>query len=325
MSYVSRIGALLSGIAVCIVPAYISFFFPDPSRVLGDYYKFTALEGLVRALPVFVVSLVWFWATLRWLARPARAGVWWCLAGLIVGFIYFQFVGALQNYEWCSVFVRVSRSWYECKLRFLSNRPFDFDLAAGLLVFLSGLAAAAATVLRSDRIHAHDGSTKKELLPLHSALGTWALSAIVVASLSASYTTWSDFRDYARDLDSEREQDIRSLNMNIGATVHALQHYILPAAHKPEEFWGRVHKTAIGLPSGYGPGLLSYLRGLRGLEPESRRPPIDRAITGTVKLSDLAAVRAASGDGDVSDSDRELVNGILRTYFDDPRWKKGWN
>jgi hypothetical protein len=321
MSYLSRIGAVLSGVVLCIVSPFALFF--DASRLLGPDYKFTAIEGALHVLPLFVVSSVWCWTILRWIARPPRVGVWWCLAGLIVGSIYLHLISSLQNYEWCSVSVRLYRSWYECRLTLLPARFSDLEGAGLLLTLLSGLAAAAATVLKSDRVAAHNESGKKELLPLHSALGTWALSALVVASLSASYTTWSDFRDYASDLDSRRESSIRSFEIHIGATIYQLQR-VLPAAHKREEFWGWIRMRTTGFPpSRYGEGLLANLRGLRELEPTS--PGIDWAIAGTVKLSELAAERSATGSVDVADSDRELVNGILRTHFGDPRWKKGWN
>jgi hypothetical protein len=69
MSYVSRIGAVLSGIALCIVSVHLL-------NTEGSF-EFVAIDGLVRALPCFILSLAWFWVTLRWLARPARVAIWW--------------------------------------------------------------------------------------------------------------------------------------------------------------------------------------------------------------------------------------------------------
>jgi hypothetical protein len=222
----------------------------------------------------------------------------------------------------------VQTLWHECSV-FFPNSLSNLDRLSQFFALISGLGAAAATVLRSDRIAAHDESGKTEFLPLNSALGVWALSMIVVASLSANYTVWSDSRSSARAFALEREEGVRNLDSGIGGRIHDLQYYHLPRTHKREEFWNQVRGAAIGFPSGYGGGLLIDLQKLERFQGFGSAPQgsaIDRAITGAVKLSDLAAVRAASGgDGDVSDSDRELVNGILRTYFDDPRWKKGWN
>ena len=156
MSYANRIVALMAGIALLPVCGYVSDFV-DEMQWSTNYYKFfvSQLSGLRFGLPCFVLSLAWSWITLRWLARPPRVAVWWCLGGLIGGFICLDFYSAVRWHYFCTDFVRQNPSaHWECSA--LTSVYKDLIWTGPIfLSILSGLAAAAAIILKSKRITAH--------------------------------------------------------------------------------------------------------------------------------------------------------------------------
>jgi hypothetical protein len=92
MNYMNRTVALVSGIllyaAIECVPA---------------------VKYVAATTPTwFLLSLAWFWMVLRWVARPARVAVWWCLGGLVVGFICSESLATVQSYYQCAEFIEVS-------------------------------------------------------------------------------------------------------------------------------------------------------------------------------------------------------------------------
>jgi hypothetical protein len=50
----------------------------------------TLLDAATLALPSFMLSLAWFWVTLRWITRPPRIAVWWCAGGIAIAWLYWQ-------------------------------------------------------------------------------------------------------------------------------------------------------------------------------------------------------------------------------------------
>jgi hypothetical protein len=175
-------------------------------------------------------------------------------------------------------------------------------------------------------------STKKDgklLTFLNSALGIWLLSTIVVGLLSWSYTVWRDSRASA----SQTAETIRRLDAEIASRIHFLQSY-LPSVQKREDFWTALwmieqprdaHLTLTVFPEYNSRGLTSLLWELRTLTPELQKPPINAAIAGAQRLSRervsrLASLQGNESNGDVLDSERKLVLGVLHTYFSEHRW-----
>jgi hypothetical protein len=180
MRYANRIVALVSGIMLSVVCMYVSSSLlvtsrPDSDyRFLGDgFFAHVVIEGLMPALPLLVLSLVLSWITLRWLARPPRVAVWWCLGGLIAGFICWELGLAVRDHYSCVYWISdYARRYYSSHPGVYMSPPPEsapqcsvlntiywrfHDLIWSNLEFLavpSGLAAAAAIVLKSERITA---------------------------------------------------------------------------------------------------------------------------------------------------------------------------
>ena len=121
MRYLNRIVALLSG-ALLIIVAVRATEFTDTAWATQ-----AALNDEITAGEIALFSLAWAWVTFRWIARPPGA-IPWMLAGLIVGIASWELIWPYHIYQWVS--------------------------SSSLLAFISGIAAAAAIMLRSKRITA---------------------------------------------------------------------------------------------------------------------------------------------------------------------------
>jgi hypothetical protein len=162
MSYVSRIVAVVSGIVLYTASVYLLSAIPiqtNYSDLVGNgFLADTVINAARRTLPFFILSLALSWITLRWLARPPRIAVWWCIGGLIVGFPCWEVFSSIQSYNWCldwNLQYRSEPSYYyslpECSILAPVLRRFFWD-AQNFFSILSGLAAAGWLVLRSERI-----------------------------------------------------------------------------------------------------------------------------------------------------------------------------
>jgi hypothetical protein len=99
MTYVRRVAALASGFVIYMVVVYLVGFLAAIA-IPKAYFEFfgrqhatlalTLLDAATLALPSFMLSLAWFWVTLRWIARPPRVAVWWCLGGIAIAWLYWQ-------------------------------------------------------------------------------------------------------------------------------------------------------------------------------------------------------------------------------------------
>lgn len=330
MSYSHRIVALVSGILLCAVSIYIGegliefpwdYYYP---KYHTHYYQFIQP---INAIALAVVSFAWSWITLRWLTRPPRVTVWWCLSGLLIGFIGLELIGAIllhnQCLEWRSEYLQSdyflrnhSKPWFqpepECPSALASFVGLlvhgSTSATSSFLAIISGLAAAAAIALRSER------TSEGGKLPvfLKSAPSFWILSAIAVGSLSWNYIVW---RDSLRST-VEAGQIIRNLDSQIARQLGFLQSLARITPHSREAVASEILQVTLPDPHRSLPALLFELR---GLVPESQRQSIDAAIYGTGWLC-LFADRLAPRGGDISDSERNQVAGILQKYFNDIRW-----
>jgi hypothetical protein len=90
MRNVHRIAALASGLMLVPVSLYVVLFvIPNGISLLidGDYrFSYGALYGIPYVLCMFVFAFAWSWITLRAIPEVPRGLVWWCVAGLAVGF-----------------------------------------------------------------------------------------------------------------------------------------------------------------------------------------------------------------------------------------------
>jgi hypothetical protein len=156
MTYINRIVALVSGVLLYVACAFIS------TRTHFDTSEYPLLaqaliEALTIALPLFILALVWCWITLRWLARPPQATVWWLLATVLALLVYSHLNSAVSNHYSCLDFSRQRpdewRRWgWDCSWlsSFLMGfRGFQVREAPILLALLAGIAAGAALALRS--------------------------------------------------------------------------------------------------------------------------------------------------------------------------------
>jgi hypothetical protein len=169
MSYVQRIVALVSGIMLLPVSLYDSGLVLNAIPIPMDYESFSTRPSalaLMNAVPCtlcFALSMAWSWVTLRWLARPPRVAVWWCFAGLVAGIACLPFISAVESHYSCLDYVR-HRPEVHWDCSFLANLDYGWlsifspwnRLPATFLAVLSGLAAAAAMVLRSERVAVHE-------------------------------------------------------------------------------------------------------------------------------------------------------------------------
>ncbi|HUD26316.1 MAG TPA: hypothetical protein VMQ45_11540 [Burkholderiaceae bacterium] len=153
MSYRNRIVALVSGIL--FLPAVGSSMWLTSIRT-GQL----ELEQPIMTAQIALFSLVWSWVIFRWLARPLKVAVWWSLGGLIVGFICLDLYSAFENYHSCLDFKRNYHPIvpFQCP-SVLANfhDGFNWSLSSAgpvLLAFASGIAAALAIAMRSERITA---------------------------------------------------------------------------------------------------------------------------------------------------------------------------
>ena len=99
MSYVRKVAALASGFVLYMVVVYLVGFLAAIA-IPKAYFQFfgrqhatlalTLLDAATLALPSFMLSLAWFWVTLRWIARPPRVAVFWCLGGIALAWLYWQ-------------------------------------------------------------------------------------------------------------------------------------------------------------------------------------------------------------------------------------------
>jgi hypothetical protein len=170
MSYANRTVALVAGFTLFVVGSKYAWF-PTPDNYFEYFGKgvvsVTAIDTARFALPCLVLSLVFSWITLRLLARPPQVAVWWCLGGLVVGFIYWQVDGGIQWHSWCLAFNSEHADFFrrnpsvrpmECSVltHFYSGLIWDGSI---FLAILSGLATAAALTLRSERITVREAHT----------------------------------------------------------------------------------------------------------------------------------------------------------------------
>jgi hypothetical protein len=324
MSYSHRIVALVSGILLCLVSIYIvgegliefpwDHYYP---KYHTHYYQFIQP---ISTVALVIVSFAWSWITLRWLTRPPKVTVWWCFGGLVVGFACSELIAAVQAYHWCLDWHAEeyrqfhSQPWYrsppECPsvLANFRDNLVDGSATSSFLAIISGLAAAAAIALRSERTS--DGG--KLPLFLKSAPSFWILSAIAVGSLSWNYMVW---RDSVRSA-VEAGQTIRNLDSQIAGQLGFLQSLARITPHSREAVGSEILQVTLPDPRYSLPASLIELR---GLVPESQRQSIDAAIYGTGWLC-LFADRLAPRGGDISDSERNQLAGILQKYFNDIRW-----
>jgi hypothetical protein len=200
MKYPHRTVAFVSGIAMIIaipivawhlVPDQVWRSYDDGFSKLDALHQFWAhaMTNVVdNVLPIFLVTLTWSWITLRWLARPPRVAVWWCLGGLIVGLICQYLYSGIENYwgetlgqldclgrERAAILFQLQRfgpithlssesicqywipAWYHADqpwrstIGYLSAESGHLITSAepALLATLSGLATAAALALRT--------------------------------------------------------------------------------------------------------------------------------------------------------------------------------
>jgi hypothetical protein len=161
MKYMNRIVALVSGpamIAALVAIAYAVDAFPFINIRIGHMDLDEALTTAAFGL----FSLAWYWVTLRWLARPPRVTVWWCFGGLVVAFLCSGVFETAQWHYWCvdwhSDYERQYHHSFpsECPsvLEGFLSASFVWKAGSMFLAFISGLAAAAAIVLKSKRITA---------------------------------------------------------------------------------------------------------------------------------------------------------------------------
>jgi hypothetical protein len=173
MSYVNRVVALASGIAMIPVFGYAAEFILIRTSNPG-------LDLAILPVQIALFTLAWSWITLRWLARPPRVTVWWCLGGLLVGVLCMEVVSAVQDYQRCVDwhfsyetrylnYQKLARANPNSGIAHYYPPPACGSIlanlqqglaylwsmsAAEILSFISGLAAAAAIVLKSERITA---------------------------------------------------------------------------------------------------------------------------------------------------------------------------
>lgn len=101
-----RVGAFLSGLGLVIASVYIGGYLAALPIIPKAYFAFfghaherlalAILGGVTKALPFFLLSIVWCWLTLRGKSSALRVAVWCCLAGMVVGLIGVQVWSALD-------------------------------------------------------------------------------------------------------------------------------------------------------------------------------------------------------------------------------------
>jgi hypothetical protein len=169
MSYGNRIVAFIFGIVLYPGTVYVTEFVAPG---MNHYYGF-AVPGTdyfySLALPCFVLSLALSWMTFRWLARPPRVAIWWCIGGLIVGLLCLELATAVRGYDayrdqlalyhsgLFHMYEHRNGQYYEVQPTYSIATTILNGLLGSipnLLSILAGLAAAAAMALRSERITA---------------------------------------------------------------------------------------------------------------------------------------------------------------------------
>ena len=175
MSYRQKIAAVVSGalmlLAVPWVLGLVAHLFNDPIQIPPRFYDnaavYLAYASLDKAriiVPFVLIAGTLAWGILRWIARPPREGVWWCLSGLIVGFISMVVYFGVQRHNselaWYSDMARQypADSWYlkdapRPLWRILLDQftPSALFLNPFIYAMLSGLAFAAWLTLRAKR------------------------------------------------------------------------------------------------------------------------------------------------------------------------------
>lgn len=164
MRYLNRTVAMVSGIL--LLPAAVYAF-----ELIMIRTGQVELDQVILTVQIALFSLAWSWVTLRWFAKPARIAVRWLIGGLIVGFLCWEVVTAVQSYysclDWLSQYLH-SDHYLRYHSRPGFQPPAECPSVLGnlrdhlvvessldgpvLLAFISGLAAAAAIVLKSERI-----------------------------------------------------------------------------------------------------------------------------------------------------------------------------
>jgi len=155
MRYANRIVALVSGIMLSVACVYVS-----DKPWYNDFFGYGlsyAAAGFRLALPLFVLSLAWSWIAFRWLARPPRVAIWWCLAGVVAGWKFGSSVlSTVTIYHSCLDYALLfTRVHQECSVLRILHYSFVHEwrwTTPEFLAVVSGLAAAAWMVLRSERI-----------------------------------------------------------------------------------------------------------------------------------------------------------------------------
>jgi hypothetical protein len=148
MNYTPRIVALVSGIAMIPALAALVYVFPFIEIRTGRL----ELDEAIGKAGLALFSLAWSWITLRWLARPTRVTVWWCLGGLIVSLPCLPFIDAVLSHYSCLDYARQNlRGIWDCSFQPNLYYRFSFEELPPLLAVFSGFALAAASVLRSER------------------------------------------------------------------------------------------------------------------------------------------------------------------------------
>lgn len=99
MNPIPRVLAFASGIGLMFALAYIGGFLAAIPSLPG-YFEFFGqthstlglflFRFVVYSLPVLVLSFIWCWLTLRYVAPSTRAGASWCLGGLAFGWLHYE-------------------------------------------------------------------------------------------------------------------------------------------------------------------------------------------------------------------------------------------
>jgi len=153
MSYVHRIAACASGILLFFAASYVNY-----TAWVRTGYSY--LDVALLSLQMVLFSLAWAWATFRWLSRPPGA-ILWCLVGIFFSASCVAMFYDFRGYNICEDWLSKTkhRGSFDCSVLLLDPRNYSvlglvwwWDISPKLIAFISGLAGAAAIILKSDRI-----------------------------------------------------------------------------------------------------------------------------------------------------------------------------
>jgi hypothetical protein len=98
MSALFRLLSFASGVALNAALVYFIGYLaaiPTPKGYFESFAKphwhlaFSAFTFVTVNIPVFLLCAIWCGLTVRNLGRSQQATVWWCIAGLALGMLYF--------------------------------------------------------------------------------------------------------------------------------------------------------------------------------------------------------------------------------------------